>query len=107
VPPAQSYVGVERDDESSDQATAKVLPFPARTDCKPADECDLRDNWFEGSAGHARSWRDQAQIKIETPPNRTLFHFWMAKCLCFLGIATITTVIIDVANTTTATSIAQ
>ena len=24
VPPAQSYVGVKRDDESSDQATAKV-----------------------------------------------------------------------------------
>jgi hypothetical protein len=40
VPPAQSYVGVKRDDESSDQATAKVLPFPARTDCKSTDEYD-------------------------------------------------------------------
>ena len=46
---------VKHDDESSDQATAKVSPFPARTDCKSADECDPRDNWFEGSAGHARS----------------------------------------------------
>jgi hypothetical protein len=44
VPPAQSHVGVKRDDESSDQATAKVVPFPARTDCKSADECDPRDN---------------------------------------------------------------
>ena len=51
VPPAQSYVGVKRDDESSDQATAKVVPFPARTDCKSADECDPGDNWMEGSAG--------------------------------------------------------
>jgi hypothetical protein len=29
---------VKHDDESSDQATAKVLPFPARTDCKSTDE---------------------------------------------------------------------
>jgi hypothetical protein len=36
-------------------AIAKVLPFPAPTDCKSADECVPRDNWFEGSAGHARS----------------------------------------------------
>jgi hypothetical protein len=49
--------------ESADQAIAKVLPFPAPTDCKSAAECVPRDNWFEG-----------AQIKI-TPPNRTLFHF--------------------------------
>jgi hypothetical protein len=28
---------VKRDDESADQAIAKVLPFPARTDCS-ADE---------------------------------------------------------------------
>jgi hypothetical protein len=41
--------------ESADQAIAKVLPFPAPTDCKSADECVPRDNWFEGSAGHARS----------------------------------------------------
>jgi hypothetical protein len=31
---------VKRDDESSDQATAKVLPSPARTDCKSTDEYD-------------------------------------------------------------------
>ena len=55
VPPAQSHVGVKRDDESSDQATAKALRFPARTDCKSADECDPGDNWMEGSAGRARS----------------------------------------------------
>ena len=35
---SQSYVGVKRDDESSDQATAKALRFPACTDCKSADE---------------------------------------------------------------------
>ena len=30
--------------ESADQAIAKVLPFPAPTDCKSADECVPRDN---------------------------------------------------------------
>jgi hypothetical protein len=41
--------------ESADQAIAKVLPFPAPTDCKSADECVPCDNWFGESAGHARS----------------------------------------------------
>jgi hypothetical protein len=59
VPPAQSYVGVKRDDESSDQATAKVLPFPARTDCKSADECDPRDNWLK----EARATLEVDEIK--------------------------------------------
>ena len=35
VPPAQSHVGVKRDDESSDQATAKALRFPACTIVSP------------------------------------------------------------------------
>jgi hypothetical protein len=30
--------------ESADQAIAKVLPFPAPTDCKSADECVPGDN---------------------------------------------------------------
>jgi hypothetical protein len=62
VPPAQSHVGVKRYDESSDQATAKVVPFPARTDCKDcksADECDPRDNCLK----EARATLEVDEIK--------------------------------------------
>ena len=59
--------------ESADQAIAKVLPFPAPTDCKSADECVPRDNCLKEV--RATLEVDGIERKSKSPPNRTLFHF--------------------------------